>query len=219
MRHCYFAENNEMDEQTKKNIYKILEQAKVLEELMKEVELPLSKQQLSNLKIEDYHINKALCCVDCISSVISRIDSALHHPEEYLELDPISPYEGEAKAVYARLCAVRDDWKSLYYSDTADKRTRQFLIARHHFTNWAGEIFKYTEYLGRKYGLMPLLIKIGGMSMVELGVYNDRNGSISYNRRLVCDPEYAIITVIHKLCHYDTQITAGNSGSCTKTFA
>ena len=32
----------EMDEQTKKNIYKILEQAKVLEELMKEVELPLS---------------------------------------------------------------------------------------------------------------------------------------------------------------------------------
>ena len=32
----------EMDEQTKKNIYKILEQAKVLEELMKEVKLPLS---------------------------------------------------------------------------------------------------------------------------------------------------------------------------------
>ena len=74
----------EMDEQTKKNIYKILEQAKVLEELMKEVELPLSKQQLSNLKIEDFHINKALCWVDCISSVISRIDSALHHPEEYI---------------------------------------------------------------------------------------------------------------------------------------
>ena len=81
---CYFAENNEMDEQTKKNIYKIIEQAKVLEELMKEVELPLSKQQVSNLKIEDYHINKALCWVDCIGNVISRIDSALHHPEEYL---------------------------------------------------------------------------------------------------------------------------------------
>ena len=32
-----------MDEQTKKIIYKILEQAKVLEELMREVELPLSK--------------------------------------------------------------------------------------------------------------------------------------------------------------------------------
>ena len=191
----------EMDEQTKKNIYEILEQAKVLEELMKEVELPLSKQQVSNLKIEDFHINKALCWVDCIGNVISRIDSALHHPEEYLEPDPIPPYDGEAEAVYARLCAVRDDWKSLYYSDTADKRTRQFLIAHHHFTKWAGEIFKYTEYLGRKYGLMPLLVKIGGIAMVELGVYNDRNGSISYNRRLFRDPEYAIITVIHELCH------------------
>ena len=92
----------EMDETTKKNIYEILEQAKVLEELMKEVELPLSKQQVSNLKIEDYHINKALCWVDCICNVISRIDSALHHPEEYLEPDPIPPYDGEAEAVYAR---------------------------------------------------------------------------------------------------------------------
>ena len=191
----------EMDETTKKNIYEILEQAKVLEELMKEVELPLSKQQVSNLKIEDYHINKALCWVDCIGNVISRIDSALHHPEEYLEPDPIPPYDGEAEAVYARLCAVRDDWKSLYYSDTADKRTRQFLIASRHFTKWTGEMFKYTEYLAEKYGLMPSLVRIGGMPMVDLGVYNDRNGSISYNRRLIRDPEYAIITVIHELCH------------------
>ena len=43
----------EMDETTKKNIYEILEQAKVLEELMKEVELPLSKQQVRSHKIED----------------------------------------------------------------------------------------------------------------------------------------------------------------------
>jgi hypothetical protein len=191
----------EMDETTKKNIYEILEQAKVLEELMKEVELPLSKQQVSNLKIEDYHINKALCWVDCIGNVISRIDSALHHPEEYLEPDPIPSYDGEAEAVYARLCAVRDDWKNLYYSDTADKRTRQFLIASRHFTKWTGEMFKYTEYLAEKYGLMPSLVRIGGMPMVDLGVYNDRNGSISYNRRLIRDPEYAIITVIHELCH------------------
>ena len=31
-----------MDEHTKKDIYEIIEQAKVLEEIMKEVELPLS---------------------------------------------------------------------------------------------------------------------------------------------------------------------------------
>ena len=97
-----------MDEQMKKNIYEILEQAKVLEELMNEVEVPLSKQQLSNLKIEDYHINKALCWVDCISNVISYIDSVLHHPKEYLELDPIPPYNGEIGAIYARLCITPD---------------------------------------------------------------------------------------------------------------
>lgn len=191
----------EMDETTKKNIYEILEQAKVLEELMKEVELPLSKQQVSNLKIEDYHINKALCWVDCIGNVISRIDSALHHPEEYLEPDPIPPYDGEAEAVYARLCAVRDDWKSLYYSDTADKRTSQFLLASHHFTRWTSEMFKYTEHLGFKYGLMPAKARIGGIRMRDLGSYNDKTGEITFNRRLIRDPAQAMITVIHELCH------------------
>ena len=54
VRHCYFAENNEMDEQTKKNIYKILEQAKVLEELMKEVELPLNSTKHSALSMNPH---------------------------------------------------------------------------------------------------------------------------------------------------------------------
>ena len=190
-----------MDEQTKKNIYKILEQAKVLEELMKEVELPLSKQQLSNLKIEDYHINKALCWVDCISSVISRIDSALHHPEEYPEPEPTPPYDGNAESVYNRLCVIRDDWKRLHYSETSDKRKRQFWVARHCFTNWTSEIFNYAEYIGSKYGLLPSFVKIGGISMESLGIYNDTDGSIAYNRRLIRDPEYALITIIHELCH------------------
>ena len=39
---CYFAENNGDGRNDKENIYEILEQVKVLEELMKEVELPLS---------------------------------------------------------------------------------------------------------------------------------------------------------------------------------
>ena len=81
---CYFAENNGDGRTDEEKHLRNPRTGKVLEELTKEVELPLSKQQLSNLKIEDYHINKALCWIDCISSVISRIDSALHHPEEYL---------------------------------------------------------------------------------------------------------------------------------------
>ena len=205
LRTFFFAENKirskDMEEQTKKDIYEILEQAKVLEELMKELELPLSENQLSNLKVEEFHINTALCNADYIHDVVSRIDSALHSPEEYPEPEPIPPYDGNAESVYNRLCGIRDDWKSLYYSDTFDKRKRQFLIANRYFAQWTAEMFQYTEYLGTKYGLMPSLVRIGGMSMVDLGAYYDKNGSISYNRRLIRDPEHALITVIHELCH------------------
>ena len=190
-----------MDEQTKKDIYEIIEQGKILEALMKELESALTEKQKNNLASEEFFIDSALCNADCIHDVVSRIDSALHHQDEYPEPEPIPPYDGNAESVYNRLCGIRDDWKSLYYSDTIDKRKRQFLIANRYFAQWTAEMFQYTEYLGTKYGLMPSLVRIGGMSMVDLGVYYDKNGSISYNRRLIRDPEHALITVIHELCH------------------
>ena len=73
-----------MDKQTKKEIYEIIEQAKILEALMKELELALTEKQKNNLAREEFFIDSALCNAGCISDVISRIDSALHHPEEYL---------------------------------------------------------------------------------------------------------------------------------------
>lgn len=73
-----------MDEQTKKDIYEIIEQAKVLEALMKELESALTEKQKNNLASEEFFIDSALCNAGCISDIISRIDSALHHPEEYL---------------------------------------------------------------------------------------------------------------------------------------
>ena len=73
-----------MDEQTKKEIYEIIEQAKVLEGLMKELESVLTEKQKNNLASEEFFIDSALCNAGCISDIISRIDSALHHPEEYL---------------------------------------------------------------------------------------------------------------------------------------
>ena len=190
-----------MGENTKKEIYEIIEQAKILEALMQELELPLTVKQKSSLAEEEFFIDSNLCQAGCICDIISRIDSALHHPEEYLEPDPIPPYDGEAEAVYARLCAVRDDWKSLYYSDTADKRTSQFLLASHHFTRWTSEMFKYTEHLACKYGLMPAEASVGGIRMRDLGSYNDKTGEITFNRRLIRDPAQAMITVIHELCH------------------
>ena len=73
-----------MDEQTKKDIYEIIEQAKILEALMKELESVLTEKQKNNLASEEFFIDSALCNAGCISDIISRIDSALHHPEEYI---------------------------------------------------------------------------------------------------------------------------------------
>ncbi len=73
-----------MDEQTKKEIYEIIEQAKILEALMKELESALTEKQKNNLSSEEFFIDSALCNAGCISDIISRIDSALHHPEEYI---------------------------------------------------------------------------------------------------------------------------------------
>lgn len=73
-----------MDEQTKKDIYEIIEQGKILEALMKELESALTEKQKNNLASEEFFIDSALCNAGCISDIISRIDSALHHPEEYI---------------------------------------------------------------------------------------------------------------------------------------
>ena len=73
-----------MDEQTKKDIYEIIEQGKILEALMKELESALTEKQKNNLASEEFFIDSALCNAGCICDIISRIDSALHHPEEYL---------------------------------------------------------------------------------------------------------------------------------------
>lgn len=73
-----------MDEQTKKDIYEIIEQGKILEALMKELESALTEKQKNNLASEEFFIDSALCNAGCISDIISRIYSAIHHPEEYL---------------------------------------------------------------------------------------------------------------------------------------
>lgn len=78
------TKSKDMDEHTKKDIYEIIEQAKVLEALMKELESALTEKQKNNLASEEFFIDSALCNAGCISDIISRIDSALHHPEEYL---------------------------------------------------------------------------------------------------------------------------------------
>ena len=121
--------------------------------------------------------------------------------EKYSEPKPEAIYNGEINEVYSRFCAIRDEWNSLYYPDTLDRRKGQFKKANECFESWVNEIFDYTEYLGKKYGLLPKEVKIGGDRMEDLGMYNQKYDKISYNRRLIKDPVYALITVVHELCH------------------
>ena len=121
--------------------------------------------------------------------------------EKYSESKPEVIYNGEINEVYSRFCAIRDEWNSLYYPDTLDRRKGQFKKANECFESWVNEIFEYTEYLGKKYGLLPKEVKIGGDRMEDLGMYNPKCDKISYNRRLIKDPVYAMITVVHELCH------------------
>ena len=60
----------------------IVQQAKRLEELIKEIEGPLTDEQSKNLSHEFFCMGAV--SVRPINDVVSRIDSALHHPEEYL---------------------------------------------------------------------------------------------------------------------------------------
>lgn len=121
--------------------------------------------------------------------------------EKYSEPKPEAIYNGEINEVYSRLCNVRDEWNKLYYQDSIDRRKGEFKKASTWFETWIKEIFDYTEHLGRKYGLLPKEVKIGGDRMEDLGMYNPKYDKISYNRRLIKDPVYALITVVHELCH------------------
>ena len=55
-----------MDEGTKEMIQGIIHQAKILEELMKELESPLDEIQKRNLDDEMIHIDSALCTAQCL---------------------------------------------------------------------------------------------------------------------------------------------------------
>lgn len=62
-------------------VKKLLIHAKKLEELVKELDGPLTEEQMEHLEQEF----SCMICVDItpLNDVVDRIDSALHHPEMY----------------------------------------------------------------------------------------------------------------------------------------
>jgi pterin-4a-carbinolamine dehydratase len=62
-------------------VKKLLIHAKKLEELVKELDRPLTEEQMEHLE----HEFSCMICVNItpLNDVVDRIDSALHHPEMY----------------------------------------------------------------------------------------------------------------------------------------
>ena len=72
-----------MNKEDIEELKEIAQAAKRLEELIKEIEGPLSDEQSRNLSHEFFCMGAV--SVRPIEDIVSRIDSALHHPEEYID--------------------------------------------------------------------------------------------------------------------------------------
>ena len=172
----------------------IVQLAKRLEELIAEVEGPLTDKQKENLDQEFFCMDAS--SVRPIGDVVSRIDSALHHPEEYPDPEPEPPFDGNVATVYADLCEIRDQWDALFMS----KKINELMVYLT-FSRWTKLIYKYTEYICCKYNLKTKALRIGSIRMERvLGTCGLRRG-IVYNRILIVSPSYAIMTNLHETCH------------------
>ena len=78
----YLLKIKSMNKEDIMELKEIVQQAKRLEELIMEIEGPLTEEQSKNLSHEFFGMGAV--SVRPIDDVVSRIDSALHHPEEYL---------------------------------------------------------------------------------------------------------------------------------------
>ena len=171
----------------------IVQQAKKLEELISEIEGPLTDRQKENLSHEFFCMGAV--SVRPIDDVVSRIDSALHHPEEYINPEPEPPFDGSVETVYANLCIIRDQWNALFQNKQINE-FKVYLI----FSRWVNEIYKYTEHICCKYNLELNSIRIGSTRMWRaLGTCCKRG--VVYNRRLIICPSWTLNTILHEICH------------------
>lgn len=184
-----------MNKEDINELKEIVQDAKRLEVLIGELEGPLTEKQKESLNQEFFCMGAV--SIRPIGDVVSRIDSALHHPEEYPEPEPEQPFNGDADAVHKALCEIKDEWNTLFQNSRVNR-----LQAYLRFVQWVNLIYDYTEYLGKKYNLDVSAIKIGSIKMRSLGSCSV-DGRISFNRRLIKDPGHAMTTAIHELCHLE----------------
>lgn len=101
-----------MEKKDIKKLKGIVEEARRLEKLIAEIEGGVSE-------VKDSHLNLELFCIGDVSKasigdIVSCIDNALHHSNEYPEPVSEADFKGDAESVYEALCTIRDKWKILF---------------------------------------------------------------------------------------------------------
>ena len=176
-----------------KKLKALVKDAQRVEQLITEIETNLSEEQEAYLDQEFFcigNISKAP-----IGDLVSCIDNALHHTEEYPVPDFEESFNGEVESVYAALCKIKDKWEKVFQSKKLNT-THAFLI----FNQWLDLIFKYTEYLSNKYSLGLRVVQITKRSDVW-GLCCQVKATIEYQWFMIKFPEQALQTIIHELCH------------------
>ena len=176
-----------------KKLKALVKEARRLENLITEIETNLSEEQEAYLDQEFFcigNISKAP-----IGDLVSSIDTALHHTEEYPVPDSEESFTGNAESVYTALCKIKDKWEKVFQSKIVNT-THAFLI----FNQWLDLIFKYTKYLCNKYSLGLRVVKITDRSNVW-GLCRYEKATIEYQWFMIKFPEQALRIVIHESCH------------------
>lgn len=173
-----------MKEKDLNKLKALVKDAQRLELLITEIETNLSEEQEAYLDQEFFcigNISKAP-----IGDLVSCIDNALHHTEEYPVSDFEESFTGDAESVYTALCRLKDQWNKEFKHEKVNT-THAFMI----FNQWVDHIYMYTKYICNKYSLQLREVQITDRSDVW-GMCYIETETIKYNKLLLKDPEQVI---------------------------
>ena len=183
-----------MNEKDLNKLKALMEDARLLEILIAEIEGEVTEKQNSRLNLELFCIGNVSTAP--IADVVSSIDNALHHPDEYPEPDSETTYIGAAESVYEALSKIKDKWKITFQGKKVNN-SHAYLL----FNQWMDQVYKYTEYISQKYDLPFSEIKTSNKGATYSGCCWPKEAYIKYNRNLIKAPAATMRVVIHELCH------------------
>ena len=101
-----------MKEKDLNKLKALVKDARRLEILIAEIERNLTEQQ-------EAYLDQEVFCMGNISKapmgeIVSHIDCALHHSEEYPKPEFEDSFNGDVESIYTVLCIIKDKWKKLF---------------------------------------------------------------------------------------------------------